>query len=153
MHAAFPVELEKLDFLLRVYESKKVLSRYSGCWWGLLRDTWLDRWAPAWTDFMPSAVGEAPLAADRGGGKCSVCNNIHMFMWLVLWLLSHCWRYFGSEGGNLVTLIWRDISLNPSRTDMLLLDTTAALSAYLWPGGCAACDDNFGPNHHFFFFW
>ena len=55
------------------------------------------------------------------------------------------------KGGNLVTLIWRDISLNPSRTDMLLLDTTAALSSNLWPGGCAACDDNFGPNHHFFY--
>lgn len=37
--------------------------------------------------FVPSAVEEAPLAADRGcgrgvrvgGGKCSACNNIHMF--------------------------------------------------------------------------
>lgn len=41
----------------------------------------------------------------RQRGKCSVCNNIYMFGWLVLWLLSQCWRYFKNRGLNRIT-VW-----------------------------------------------
>lgn len=63
MHAALPVELNLIS--TKSLWEQKGLSQYSGCWWGLLSETWPDTWAPARTDFMPSAW-EAPLAADRG---------------------------------------------------------------------------------------
>lgn len=57
----------------------------------------------------------------RQRGKCSVCNNIHMFRWLVLWLLSHCWRYFGGKSCDVIS-VW----IPPELTCFSL---TAALSA------------------------
>lgn len=86
------------------------------------------KWAPAWTDFMPSAVREAPLAADRGeSALCattSICSGDWFFgFWVTV-------EDSSGEGGNLVTLIERDHSLNLSRTDTLLLDTTVALSTF-----------------------
>lgn len=68
----------------------------------------------------------------RQRGKCSVCNNIHMFRVigsLAFESLLKTLRGGGGGGGgwgNIVTLNCPDLSLNPSRTDMLLLDTTAA---------------------------
>lgn len=138
----------------------KRLSQYSGCWWGLLHETWLDRWAPARTDVMPSAVGEAPLAADRGeSALCattSICSGDWFFgFWVTVEDTPGAGKEWGEGrrgGGVLVTLIRGDVSLDhwhASPRPPWLLCALNPTSGRTTAGGCAARNYNFGSKPNF----
>lgn len=89
-----------------------------------------------WTDFMSSAVQEAPLAADREGGKV-LCVQQHPYVQVIGSLAFESLLKILQVGGgvNLTSV---------SRTNVLHFDATASQSDVV----NSATGNNFGSNYN-----